>query len=100
MVEEKQIKKMFVGIDECIDIIFEIFNNPRISIESIIDSDGLDYIEITIYPTKYSGQISMKEFKVKVLNIYSILREKGYRDICEKVVIRKGWSSYEDKISL
>jgi hypothetical protein len=90
MVEEKQIKKMFVGIDECIDIIFEIFNNPRISIESIIDSDVLDYIEITVYPTKCSGQISMKEFKVKVLNIYSILREKGYINLYEKIVIRKG----------
>jgi hypothetical protein len=99
-------KEKFKDLDKCITIIREVFGNLRILIESVIgpathyDDDPDYYIEMTLYPSKFLGDISKEEFRKKSLKVYSILRQKGYRDICEKVVIRKGWSSYEDKISL
>lgn len=99
-------KERFKDLDKCIVIIREVFGNPRILIESVIDpathyDDDPDYyIEITLYTSKCFGDISKEEFRKKSLKVYFILRQKGYRDICEKVVIRKGWSSCEDKISL
>lgn len=98
-------KEKFKDLDKCIAIIYEVFGGPRILIESVIDPDDEEpdyYIEITICPLKSFDDIniSRKDFRKKSLKVYSMLREKGYRDICEKVVIRKGWSSCEDKISL
>lgn len=93
----------FKDLDKCIAIIQEVFGNPKIVVESVVDPDDDDpvsYIEISLYRSKYLGDILNKDFKEKSLKVYSMLREKGYRDICEKVVIRKGWSSFEDKISL
>lgn len=96
-------KEKFKDLDKCIAIIREVFGGPRILIESVIDPDDEEpdyYIEITICLLKSFDDIniSRKEFREKSLKVYSMLREQGYRDICEKVVIRKGWSSGEDKI--